>query len=143
MPSSKPTRTEADDLVAATKVVSSIVVWRAEPTGWRLQARVLATEKRELLELRGYIGRTNYSFALLYGNIPIRRYTKHYMHRVGKQIFLEPHKHIWDERTEDVEAYIPSDIDPKADVNDQFISFCQECNIDLVGGYQRINYQFH
>lgn len=54
-------------------------------------------------------------------------------------VYTEPHKHRWDEILEDkVGAYIPSDIDPKSDINEQFLAFCKECNIELVGAYQPI-----
>ncbi len=135
-----PTRTEADELVAAQKVISAHVQWSGYPNGWRLNARVFVVPTRTPLDLRAVIGKTNHSFALLYRSYPIRKYTKHFEHRVGKQVFDRPHKHTWDEELEDREAYYPEDIDPESDINDQFLAFCKECNIELVGGYQSVNY---
>lgn len=135
----KPTRSQADQLVAARKVIASLVVWRSESShSWRLEARALSVDPRAIFALRGYIGRANHSFALLYENYPIRKYTKHLKHRIGDRILRVPHKHVWDYDSEDHDAYIPSDIDPDSDINDQFLAFCSECNIDLIGGYQRV-----
>ena len=140
MPTSKPTKAKADELIAALKVVPAQVSWYSVPTGWRLKTRVFITELREILDLRGFIGNTNHSFVLLYQNYPIRKYTKHVRHTVGDQVFTKPHKHLWDEMMEDANAYYPDDIDPNADINDQFLSFCNECNIQLLGAYQRVTY---
>ena len=141
MSPSKPTKAEADQLVAARKVVSAPVTWASTPSGsWRLEAKALAIEPRAVFILKGTIGRRNHSFALLYQKYPIRKYTKHYRHRVGKKVFTEPHKHIWDEQQGDRDAYVPDSIDPADNINDQFLSFCRECNIELVGGYQSVMY---
>ena len=136
-----PTKTEADNLVAKYKVASSKLAWRPEPKGWRLQATVMAVDSDDLVfKLTGYIGKSNYSFVLLYQNWPIRKYTKHAPHPIGGVLFTEPHKHLWDGETEQRMAYVPDDIEPDADINDQFLAFCKECNIELVGPYQRVIY---
>lgn len=135
--SSKITKQEADKLVAEKKIITSSVVWK--PSGnnhWRLEARALTRNTKEILLLKGFIGRDNYSFALLYNNIPIRKYTKHQRHFWKGQFFTEPHKHIWDENTEDKEVYIPNDINPNDNISNQFLAFCRECNIEIKGGYQ-------
>mgnify|MGYP000854140164 CR=1 FL=1 len=133
------TREEADKIIKAEKVVSSSISWRSEnPTSWRLEARALIRDTKEFVSIRGYIGSSNYSFVLLFNNIPIRKFTKHCRHQWNGQTFTQPHKHVWDETTEDREVYIPLDIDPKDDINNQFISFCNECNINIKGGYQHL-----
>lgn len=132
----RPTRIEAENLLQAQKVVTAKLKWKPAGKGWRLQAKVLALEIKETFEIRGVSGKTNYSFILLYRNYPIRKYTVHGPHKIGATIFSEPHKHVWDGETENREAYIPPDIDPKADINDQFLSFCNECNINILGEYQ-------
>jgi len=141
MSPSKPTKAEADRLVAARKVVSALVSWTSDhgrQGGWRVEAKALSTEPRAVFRLLGYIGPRNYSFTLLYNNYPIRKFTKHDRHRVCNKVFTEPHKHTWDEEKGDYHAYVPNNIDPTNDVNDQFLAFCEECNIRLVGGYQHI-----
>lgn len=134
-----PTREEADELIRTPKVVSVLVKWK--PDGrlrWKLEATVLAVEQNELLKLCGAVGVRNHSFVLLYQNYPLRKYTKHAQHRDSRtgQLVREPHKHIWDENVGDTEVYIPDDINPEDEIDDQFRAFCKECNIDLAGGYQ-------
>ena len=126
-----------DKLTKIKKVVTSSVSWKSVSKNvWRLETRALTTTTKEILILKGYIGRDNYSFALLYNNIPIRKFTKHHKHTWNGVDYLKPHKHIWDEVTEDKEVYIPDDIDTSKDVSTQFIAFCNECNIEIKGGYQ-------
>jgi len=135
--SSKITRQEADKLVKAKKTISASVAWKSFGKGiWRLETKALVQQTKEILLIKGYIGRDNYGFVLLYNNLPIRKYTKHHRHIWKGQVFTEPHKHIWDEETEDKEVYIPNDIDPNQDVSNQFLAFCRECNIEIKGGYQ-------
>lgn len=138
-----PTREEADELIGAAKVVSALVTWKPEgKLRWKLEATVLAVEQNELLKLAAVVGVRNYSFVLLYQNYPLRKYTKHSQHRDSRtgKLVREPHKHIWDEATGDTEVYIPDDINPGHDINDQFMAFCIECNIDLAGGYQSTSF---
>lgn len=134
---SKLTREEADNLVALPKVTTEIVQWRQEASGcWRLRFNVLVEESKESFLVHGYVNR-NHSFTLVFQNSPIRKYTKHPEHRYAGQVMRQPHKHIWDANTLDTEVYIPNDINPTDDINDQFIAFCKECHIELRGGYQR------
>jgi hypothetical protein len=133
------TRAEAEAMLLAEKWVNDTVIWVAKTsTRWTLDVTVFIPKWHEQLHLHGQIGRTNYSFALLYENYPIRKYTKHAPHLIGNQVFYEPHKHIWNGHTENNEAYIPEDIDPHADINDQFLAFCQECPISFRSLYQPI-----
>lgn len=137
MPPPLPTKAQADGLVAVRKVVSAAVVWNAVGKGcWRLEARALSVDPVAILRVTGFVGRRNHSFALLYDNYPIRKYTKHHRHRSQSQVFTQPHKHTWDGATRDWEAYVPADIDPLSTVDEQFLAFCRECRIDLVGGYR-------
>lgn len=139
--SSKLTRAEADILVKSKKVVSASATWKSIGGAWRLETAVLEPKSDSILRLTGYIG-TNYSFSLLYRNYPIRMFTKHHKHMFQGEVYRVPHKHIWSEITETAEVYIPNDINPKDNINDQFLDFCKECNIDLKGGYQRVVYEF-
>jgi hypothetical protein len=135
--SAKPTKVEADQLVEARKVISSPTTWTLDVKNtWRLEAKALAPTLKAVFRFVGYVGKRNHSFSLLYNNYPIRRYTKHHRHQFKDKIFTEAHKHIWDEYNEGRDAYIPKDINPNDDINEQFLAFCNECNIDLVGGYQ-------
>lgn len=134
-----PTKEFADQLVDARKVISEKVTWKQETRGSRrLKATALSLDPRAKFTVTGYIGKKNYSFALLYRNYPIRRFTAHARHIFDNKLFTEPHKHVWDEVNEDGDAYIPEDINPEDDINNQFLAFCEECNINLVGGYQRV-----
>lgn len=136
-----PTRADADALAATPKIVTALAQWRqVDPYIRKLEARVFAPEEGVILRLLGTIGRRNYSFVLLFNNNPIRKYTKHHRHtnrRTGEP-FLVPHKHVWDPDYADSDCYIPPDIDPNSDVNEQFLAFCRECHIELLGGYQTV-----
>ena len=103
---------------------------------YRLEATVLAEESSELLKLRGYVGRSNRSFVLLYRNTPIRKYTVHPVHidhETGERT-TEPHKHTWDEVNQDRKVYLPNDI-RIGNANHELIDFLQECNITRRGAY--------
>jgi hypothetical protein len=134
-------REEAESMLQAEKIVSVPVHW--EPVGngrWKLEAPVFLPDLEETLTLRGNVGRTNYSFSLLYNNCPIRKYTRHAPHKIGGQIFKEPHKHVWNGQTENQEAYIPDDINPNDDINVQFKAFCKECTITILSDYQQTEF---
>ena len=132
---------EANRLLQAPKVVSAAIRWTCGPAGvWRLKVAVGVLDGPEVLDLRGYVAR-NHSFALLLDNVPVRRFTKHAVHRTLERVYTEPHKHVFAGEEEPEAVYVPADIDPTADINDQFLSFCAECNIALVGTYQRAEFQ--
>ncbi len=131
------TRAEAEAIVAEPKVITANLAWRFQEGGYRLDAAVLAEESGELLKLRGYVGRKNRSFALLYKNTPIRKYTVHDRHtdpKTGERV-TGPHKHFWDDVYEDNRVYIPDDI-RIGDPNTELPDFLDECRIDLKGAYQ-------
>jgi len=131
-------RTESDEMVAQPKLIAEALQWRPEHSSYRLSATVAfapSAARLELLALRGYVGRCNFSFALLYANNPLRKYTKHSPHRIGGIRYTDPHKHVWDGRTELRIAYVPDDIDAGAPVGEQFLQFCHECNIEIIGHY--------
>lgn len=67
------TAAESEAILAEPKVVAADFAWQFQRGGYRLDATVLAEESGELLKLRGYVGRKNRSFALLYKNTPIRK----------------------------------------------------------------------
>ena len=130
------TKAQADGILAEPKVIAANLVWRFDRRGYRIEAAVLAEESAALLKLVGYVGRRNRSFALLYRNTPIRKYTVHPLHidyETGERT-TEPHKHTWDETHRDRKVYLPDDIrigNPNAELQD----FLQECNIILRGSY--------
>lgn len=142
---------EADRLLAEDKVIAMNIFWRADGRGvgrrrthgqrsdiqtFKLEVSVLSLDSGELLSLRGSIGKTNRSFALLYKNYPIRKYTVHNRHRdpVTHIVYTEPHKHIWDDKWQDRRVYIPNDI-RVGDPNQELEDFLNECNILLRGSY--------
>lgn len=130
------TKDQADGILAGPKIIAANLVWRFDRRGYRLEASVLAEDTREMLKLRGYVGRTNRSFALLYRNTPIRKYTVHRLHvdhQTGERT-TDPHKHTWDEINQDRKIYLPDDI-RIGDPNDELIDFLHECNITVRGSY--------
>jgi hypothetical protein len=141
MASSKPTKQEAEQLIRAQKIISTPISWKSFLGNWRLEANALEPKSNTMLKLQGYIGRDNYSFAVLFRNCPIRKYTKHRRHKFRGQVYIVPHKHLWDEVNGDREVFIPNDIGPNDNINDQFLDFYKECNIVLRGGYQRVVYE--
>lgn len=119
------TAAEAEAILAEPKVIAVNFTWRRQPRGYQLEATVMAMESQQTLRLLGYIGRKNRSFALLYQNTPIRKYTVHDRHRdpVTKEVIREPHKHQWNDEWQDRKAYIPDDIrigDPNIELIDFF-----------------------
>lgn len=142
MAGDKPTKQDAEDLIKARKIVSASVTWKSFLGNWRLEATALEPKSNTILRITGYIGKHNYSFCLLHRNYAIRKYTKHDKHRFKGKVFREPHKHKWSEINDDSEVYVPTDIDPQANINNQFLAFCRECNIELKGSYQPVIYEF-
>jgi len=130
------TAAEADAILKALKIIAVNLVWKTQSGTFRLEATVFATETSELLSLRGFVGVRNRSYALLYKNTPVRKYTVHARHRNPDtgQIVLGPHKHNWDDLWEDQLAYVPDDIHP-GDPNTELMAFLAECNIQLRGSY--------
>lgn len=134
------TERDVDQLVAIEKLVGEPLIWRpAPPHGFRLEADVYCPERDLWLRLIGSVNRVNHSFSLLYDNFRVRGYDtcKQHTNPDGERI-TEPHKHRWRDVHQDREAYIPSDIDPDSNVNDQFEAFCGECNITLLSPYQGV-----
>ena len=70
------TKAQAETMLAEPKVIAANLLWQFAPQVYRLEATVLAEESSELLKLRGYVGRSNRSFVLLYQNTPIRKYNR-------------------------------------------------------------------
>lgn len=133
----EPSRTQADNLANTPKFITEQVKWkRGDANRWYLQVTVYAPELEEILDLRGQVGKRNYSFCLLWRNYDIRRYTKHHRHLTPhNEVLCDPHKHYWDPEYKSSDAYIPEDIDPDSCIADQFKDFCRECNIELEGGW--------
>lgn len=71
---------QAEGILAGLKIIAANFVWRFDRRGYRPEAPVLAEDTRELLKLRRYAGRIVRSFALLYRNTPIGKYTVHRLH---------------------------------------------------------------
>lgn len=132
---------KAELLHRTPKIITTPITWVPQ-TGnrFRLEVKVLAPDLEEVLRLVGNIGNRTHSFVLLYQNYPIRKYTKHFRHKshTTGEVFSKPHKHIWESESEDDKAYVPSDIDPSSEINDQFVAFLKEENITPQSGYQRV-----
>ncbi len=131
------TKDDADRILAEEKVIEENLQWQFDGRGYRLDARVFANRAGEVLRLLGYVGRKNRSFALLYRDTPIRKYTVHDRHRdpATGEVFRGPHKHWWDDVWEDRRVYIPDDI-RTGDPNEELVDFLGECNIQLMGIYR-------
>jgi len=130
---------KAELLHRTPKIIPVMLRWQLlAGNRYRIDARVLAPEENEVLKLSCNVGKTNFGFCLLYQNHPFRKYTKHFEHKSWStdEKFREPHKHIWDEDTEDDKAYMPTDINPKSSLDDQLFAFLKEENIVPQGGYQ-------
>ena len=54
-----------------------------------------------------------------------------------RQRVTQPHKHLWDDEWEDKRVYIPDDI-RFGDINEEFVDFLRECNIQLRGQYAQL-----
>ena len=74
------TESEASRVLEELKVIGANLSWQNDGETLRLEATVLCLASQEVLKLRGFVGRTNRSFALLYRNAPIRKYTVHASH---------------------------------------------------------------
>jgi len=131
------TEAEALAVLAETKIISEDLAWVSVGVALRLSANVLSDESGELLNLRGYVGARNRSFALLYRDVSIRKFTAHPWHidPVTRERVTAPHKHTWDDLYQDRRVYLPSDI-RIGDPNDELLDFLQECNVVLLGRYQ-------
>ena len=131
------TATEAEMVLAARKTIDVSLSWSGRQDFYKLQADVLLEDTDEILDLRGNVGRTNRSFALLYRNTPIRKYTVHNVHRdpATNIVHREPHKHFWDDVWGDRRVYIPTDI-RIGNPNEELMDFLGECNIRLSGSYR-------
>ena len=130
------TQAKAEQLIEERKVIGVNLSWKDKGESYYLEAKVLCLESEETLSLRGFAGKRNRSFVLLYKNLPIRKYTVHAYHRdpVTQQRVREPHKHYWDDEWEDKRVYIPNDI-RIGDPNQELEDFLRECNISLRGTF--------
>lgn len=132
------TAAEAERVLGEDKVIDANMDWRFDRNAYRLTADVICRTSGETLTLRGYVGKQNRSFALLYENSPIRKYTVHNYqpHRdpLTGQVFREPHKHYWHDEHKDNVAYVPDDI-RIGDPNEEILDFLRECNISVRGSY--------
>lgn len=130
------TAAEADEIVRLPKIIASNVSWKELPPTYTLEASALATDSDVVCRIKGFVGKTNHSFVLLYENTAIRKWTAHDLHRnpVTREVIREPHKHTWDDVYGDKLVYIPDDI-RVGDINVEFRDFLAECNIVMRGRY--------
>lgn len=130
------TEAEARRILEARKVIGANLSWKRDGSVSRLEAKVLCPDTGETLTLKGFLGKTNRSFALLYQNTPIRKYTVHAFHRdpVTRERVTVPHKHTWDDDWGDQRVYVPNDI-RAGNPDEELIDFLAECNITLRGSY--------
>lgn len=139
------TTDRANELATAPKTIWYTVTWQLVPARryprWKLSVPVLQRASPDILVLEGNVGRSNFSFSLLYRNQAIRRYCGQGNHAVpGNGTIMGQHKHYWTEEHEDAMAYSPTDIDP-TNPNRAFYDFLKECNIELTGAYTPVMFE--
>lgn len=136
-------REEAEKLYAANKYIPDdiYIEWiKTNPCNnsknerYKLEVPVFTEDGIEL-SLRGNYSKSrrglNYSFCLLYKNtIKIRRWDT----SPNEFKIKTSHKHRWD-GISDHETYLVNDICLN-NVNEAFVDFLKECNIDFNGHYQ-------
>jgi hypothetical protein len=137
------TKRGADAVATAPKEIRESISWLAIPGKetliYRLRAKVLCPSFNVELDLRGFVGKRNYGFTLLYGTYPIREYHYHARHHnPGRKMITGHHKHYWDDNFGRQMAYVPADIKPAGNIDDDFRAFLKECNIALSGEYERL-----
>ena len=130
------TAAEADEIIGLAKVIASNVRWKYLSPNYRLDVNALVEGSDTVCRIKGFVGKTNHSFVLLYKNSPIRKWTAHDRHRNPDtgEVVTGPHKHTWDDVYEDRVVYIPEDI-RVGDINVEFLDFLAECNIVMRGEY--------
>lgn len=135
-----PTRVEVEELLGRIKSITQDISWTVRPgtdaARQYFSVPVNSPGFQGSLELRGTVGPSHWSFALLMNRYPIRRsdyqQTPHCNPDGG--VIRAPHKHDWDEQHRDGHAFIPNDID-FSDINEAFQDFLAECAIQLQATY--------
>lgn len=126
-------KADAEEVLREEKIITENLRWQRFSSSYRLEAGVLAPGSGKLLRLKGYIGRTNYSFTLLYNNCPIRKFTVHHHHKnPSGEVIYGPHKHTWDDVDEDNWVYVPDNV-RSDNPNVALVDSLEECKVTLQG----------
>lgn len=137
------TTAQAKALLDEQKVINHTFNWRAVPdrTGrkQRLDTSLEVPFYGIELKLSVNLGRTNYSFSLIYQRYPIRIYNVHGAphHNPDSNKIYGPHKQDWNENYLTDWAYNVNDISTD-NINSALKDFLKECNIELRVPYQGV-----
>lgn len=128
------TEARADALSDMPKVITEDWRWQYMERKNRYEGEVSVTcvDENTTLRLVGWINRRlSYSFSILHkGSIPIRRWGDHLGHKNPDNTPVNgPHKHKWRDDVEDGFVY-PTDDVSTSSVDQAFLDFCDEENID-------------
>lgn len=130
------TKAEVDRIADMEKMIEEDWEWERRQSNLVGEATVYCLDEDINLVVKAW-KRNNYGFALLYrGSKVVRRWDNStHTNPDGKRV-EGSHKHYWDEEHEDRFAYPVDDITIN-DVDEGFMDFLDECNIELNGSYSR------
>jgi len=127
---------EIDRLYEMEKVIEDDWSWEVDGPTHRGEATVYCKGSKAKLTLKAW-KRRSYGFCLLYKSSKIVRRWDDSRHRnPDGRIIDGSHKHKWHPQYEDNLAYPVDDVATN-DVDEAFIDFLDECNIELRGDYSR------
>ncbi|MCD6391623.1 MAG: hypothetical protein J7L92_06520 [Dehalococcoidia bacterium] len=135
---------ECAKILAASKVITADVVWtRKHNKSWATSVLPVENDlkyKLEVILTASIEEPSKFSFTLLLnGNYRIRGLDingSHYNKCSGQQRWVgQTHKHTWQDSCPGGHAYTPIEIDGTG-INETFVQFCRECNIDFRGNFK-------
>jgi len=128
---------DAERLALMSKTIGEPVKWtlhHPERQRYRFNVRVIAHESPQRLSLAGTASPSKWSFVLLGPNGErLRKISTPHLGHIncdGEESVSE-HKHYWTEENEDRCTYVPDDV-RWDNLNDAFVDFARECNIELL-----------
>lgn len=123
-----------DELYDADKVIQENWVWERNGSSLTGEATVRCVGEGIDLTLKGW-QRRNYGFCLLFKSTKVvRRWDDSIHTNPDGKVIRGSHKHFWHPEYEDNMAYPVNDV-ATDDVDDAFMDFLDECNIELRGKY--------
>ena len=137
---------EAEQLALMSKTIGEPVKWRLHQKKlqrYRFSVRVIGHESTQLLTLVGTASPSKWSFVLLGpSDVRLRKIsTPHPGHfNCDGEESGPKHKHYWTEEHEDRCTYEPDDI-RWDNLNEAFIDFTRECNIELLHSPPELHFQ--
>ncbi|WP_435078391.1 DUF6978 family protein [Halococcus sp. AFM35] len=130
------TKAEVDRMADMEKVIEEDWEWGQRGPNLEAEATVYCIDEEFNLLMKGWM-RESYGFTLLYrGSKIVRRWDDSIHTNPNGERLEGSHKHYWDGQHEDRFAYKVDDI-ATDDVDEAFMDFLNECNIELRGNYDR------